>query len=705
MPPKISRTRMMHIPNRDLFAALDLRGPALKGVRTAARDGKWQAACEAWAEYFASREAPLNMAAPTGRRPDPAVVDRAERVVDHEIQGWHTLTYKFGERVDFNAEWGRSGKYGTHYWGWSEPLRIAFGQTGDRRYAECFDDLFNQWYEQRDEIDNPIPTTDVIFYELGVGGRNPRLIDHYFAFRDTGALQWRTHERLLKTILGGSRWLHELESKEGYRSGNWQMCGSWSLVYAGGLFPEFREAADWVATGVQRLVEHVERDFYDDGCHYERASGYGTWCMRMSEDLLRFSEVNSHVTAPAGLRQRIAGMYEWLLATTTPRGESQGFNDGGFGAVDDVLIRGVSFTGDGRYIWPVRDRVKSVDGVRARKPAYTSTDQRPSGFAVMRSGWSRDDRYMIINYGPWGGGHAHNDLLDFGLYGYGEPLSIEATRWGPYDNPLDQYFRSAPAHNQVVVNDSPLDRVKFRGEDVSWASGKTIDFFSARHRGYEAQWGVIVQRRIVFVKPDYFLVSDTLFEGPQHHSYTWYLHSPSRWKGGKSRLVTGVGEPGVQVVPACPAEIRHLRKGTAYEARDGTPGEYPDRYWIGLQKWVGVEGVSAATYDVALLPFRTSPEEVGVARLGVEVDGQPVRPEVARALRVERGGQTDLVVYGAGEDAVTRCGDLQFCGRLCVLSRRGRRAVHVTVFDGGQVSYGGKVLIRPMKPDLTERRL
>jgi len=704
MPPRISRSRMLHITSRDLFAAMDLDRPGLGAARRPAGNRAWKAAYEAWADHFRRRPAPVSMPSTTGQQAGVAAVERAERVVEHEIQGWHTLTYKFGERVDFNAEWGRSGKYGVHYWGWSEPLRLAFEQTGDRRYAECFDDLFNQWYEQRDQIDNPVPPTDVIFYELGVGGRTPRLIDHYFAYRDADVLRWRTHERLLKTILGGCRWLYLLESKEGYRGGNWQMCGSWCLVYAGGLFPEFREAADWVEEGVRRLVEHVERDFYDDGCHYERASGYGTWCTRMSEDLLRFSALNPHVDVPADLRQRVVGMYDWFLSTATPRGESQGFNDGGFGAMDDTLSRGAAFTGDGRYLWPVRDRIRSVDGIRPRQPDYTSIDQRPSGFAVMRSGWGRDDRYMIINYGPWGGGHAHNDLLDFGLYAWGQPLAIEANRWGPYDNPLDQYFRSPQAHNQVVVNDAPLDREHFRGEDVYWAAGEAIDCFGARHRGYEESCGVVLQRRITFVKPDYFLVSDTVLEGPQHQSYTWYLHSPHKWRGGKSRLLTA-GLPGLQVVPARASEIRHLRRGTAYEARDGAPGDYPNRYWVGLQKWVGVEGVSAVTYDVALVPFRRSPAKVRVSRLPAEVDGAAARPEIARAVCIERGQRTDLVVYGADADTVTTCGALEFRGRLCVLSRRGKRPVRVAVLDGGRVRYDGSSLLPSQREGLAERRL
>ena len=41
--------------------------------------------------------------------PDPKVIQKAERVVDHEIHGWQE-TIKFGKRVDYDAEWGVSGK-------------------------------------------------------------------------------------------------------------------------------------------------------------------------------------------------------------------------------------------------------------------------------------------------------------------------------------------------------------------------------------------------------------------------------------------------------------------------------------------------------------------------------------------------------------------------------------------------------------------
>jgi hypothetical protein len=401
-------------------------------------------------------------------------------------------------------------------------------------------------------------------------------------------------------------------------------------------------------------------------------------------------------------RKRITAMCEWWLSIAAPGGYGFATNDGGLGRVDGNLIEGAEFTGEGRHLWPIRDRVKSRGKVRPAHPGYTSIDNRPSGFAIMRSGWEPRDSYMLINYGPYGGGHTHNDLLDFDLFAFGRPLAVEAGRYGAYDNPLDAYFRSPQAHNQIVVNDSPMERTKHQGEDAVWRTGGRIDFFSARHRGWEGRCGVVIERRVVFLRPGragesgYWVVSDNVLEGPRHHAYTWYLHSPYRWRAGRARFRT-VGSPGLSAVPADPGAIRHVRQGTGYAKADCPPGHsFPERHWIGLQKWSIAEPF--VTYDVALVPFEGRPGPVAVTSLPALRGGKPAALPAARGIRIERERRTEVVLLSDRPDAETACGNLRLVGRACVLSLRGGRVLWAAGVDCRRITYRGRDLVRTREP-------
>ena len=164
------------------------------------------------------------------------------------------------------------------------------------------------------------------------------------------------------------------------------------------------------------------------------------------------------------------------------------------------------------------------------------------------------------------------------------------------------------------------------------------------------------------------------------------------------------GRPGLQVVPAKPSEIHYVRRGTSYEERDGAPGRYPNRYWLGLQKWVRGEGANAVVYDVALVPFKTEPDDVNVSRRTAVANGKTCRPEIARGIRIRRGNKVDLVVYGV-DGRTIGCDGLSFTGTVCILSFQDERPVRVAVLDGGDVAYKGRPLIRGNREGLTERKL
>ena len=265
------------ISDEDLFAALDLSKKNLAGVNAAVRNKEPVSAYKAWAQYWTAKRQPryvtqsyhmlidtemlteydsLRSYARQYPEERDTILARATMLLQHRIPAWGDVVLEFGPKVDFNRNVGQSGKYGFHYWIWARPLNAAFVLTGDERYVAAIDDLFQQWYDQRNSIDRSIPDFDVVYYELGLGVRNRIFLEYYLL--PYSQRSWQTHEKMLKTMLGAARWLYQLQLWEGYRSGNWQIHGSYMLTQIALSFPEFRESKIWLALGLKRMKEHLE---------------------------------------------------------------------------------------------------------------------------------------------------------------------------------------------------------------------------------------------------------------------------------------------------------------------------------------------------------------------------------------------------------------------------------------------------------------
>ena len=167
------RERVENISEEDFWSSItpsDALAPALE----AAAAGKKAQAYRLLGDYHGrslAREAELTRAFVAGNGEDAkqaaAVKRGADMVLRHEIDGWHTRVIKFGPKIDFNADFGRSGQYGFHYLGWLVPVLHQYALTGDKRYRECFLDVLGQYYAQRGKLDWRIPRLHPVYYELG----------------------------------------------------------------------------------------------------------------------------------------------------------------------------------------------------------------------------------------------------------------------------------------------------------------------------------------------------------------------------------------------------------------------------------------------------------------------------------------------------------------------------------------------------------
>ena len=89
------------------------------------------------------------------------------------------------------------------------------------------------------------------------------------------------------------------------------------------------------------------------------------------------------------------------------------------------------------------------DAIRSARVAEPQSNLlKESGIAILR----KDKVNAYLKFGPYGGGHDHNDRLNLILYHDGQVIVPDLGTSG-YGIPLNaQWFRSAAAHNLLIVD-------------------------------------------------------------------------------------------------------------------------------------------------------------------------------------------------------------------------------------------------------------
>jgi hypothetical protein len=193
-----------------------------------------------------------------------------------------------------------------------------------------------------------------------------------------------------------------------------------------------------------------------------------------------------------------------------------------------------------------------------------------------------DARYLLFDAGPYGGPHGHEDKLSIELYAFGQAFIVDA---GTYTynkrDPFRPYFVSSHAHNTVLVDGKSQVR-RWKRENLSpqtspgnadrnhpyatWISQPDFDYVAASYSdGYgpfslkkpqnaQVIENVVHTRRILFVKPDYWVIVDELQTSTPHRYCTLFHTVPEmtlrRGTGNRAILSTASNAPALYLIPA-----------------------------------------------------------------------------------------------------------------------------------------------------------
>ena len=670
--PAYFRDKIRAISDAELVDSLHL--PAIEpALRAAVQAGDSARLAALLHEYFAGRadNGRLSLYDPAHKRyfgtgdefrrevaEDPAraaAIRQASAALHSPATGFTIRGVRWGQRIDFNHEYEGFSRWGVHYLGFVNDLTNDYLLRRDPATAAAFAALFEQWHDQIDRVGPPEvapgeKSYDFIWYELGLANRTEHLINAHRVF--ARELSPATHLKLLKIILGSTRWLDQGVTRVPFHPHNWQTHAAFTLSYAAVAYPEFVEAATWLDRGRANIVRHLQTDILDDGGYVERTTGYAAY---MFSVYYRYMLMLEHFTGDRSLQAkylpRLEKMIEFYALTNTPVGVNAPFNDArrSKGLVPVFWEMGL-FYRRGDFIGAVRhefapERLAALP-FPVTEPKAKSADFPFSRYVVMRDSWDPASYFLMLNYGDFQN-HCHFDQLSFELYANGAALAVDAgmSPTGYADPHHAAWHKHPSAHNMLTINQAVPEKLNQAGYDKVWSPQSRLEVFAATHDGYLRYQQARHRRHVIFAKARYWLVVDEVQTRGRNQEMDFNLHTPCTMRelpdGFDSEQARGFV---IKHDQRDTGVVRLRQQGKA--DLGGLEGEppYRDIDWLIFRKQLTGE---RANDRLATLIFPHA-DNAGFDPATVTVERVDLQDEAAIGYRVRSAGREDLVIISDG---------------------------------------------------------
>lgn len=431
-------------------------------------------------------------------------------------------------------------------------LGKAYLLLGEERWAEEAVAQMLGWIDQ-----NP-PRLGVHWHSsLEIALRALSWLWALFFIAPSAALDERAARRIGGSLFAQLDHVHAYPSV--FTSPNTHLIGeAAALLVAGRVLGDCAGAGGWRRRGAELVAGSLDRQVLADGVHGELATCYHCYAV---DFYLQALALGSETAGDGRLRSRVEAMLDFLLHVVRPDGTLPrlGDDDGGralalaetsYRDAADLLATGAVLLDRGDLkaragampeaaVW-----LLGAGGWRAyqRLPAAAPTALAASfpaaGYFVRRSGWGVDDAHLVFDcggLGTLGGGHGHADALSLTLSAYGRPLLVDPGTF--VYNGLPAWrdgFRSTAAHNTAVVDgrdqSEPGGTFRWRrpatARLLAEAARDGLDYLAGEHHGYAGAGGVVHRRRLLYVRPGYWLVLDDFRgDGGGEHTFElmWHL--------------------------------------------------------------------------------------------------------------------------------------------------------------------------------------
>jgi hypothetical protein len=556
-------------------------------------ESRFESACR----FFSSvveRDAMRGLFASEFRSEAGDAMAQASRVLQRQVT-FFGHTFQLGEPVAWNcdpvsgSEWPRvyhrdvpvhgNRGFGDVKYVWElnrQQFLIDLGRasflTDSPEYARAARRLVSEWV-----ADNPYATGVNWAIALEPAFRVLSWLWSYYLCLDREQSEPEHHLLWVTSFYDHGRFLHR--HLEHYTSPFNHLIGEACALYMlGVLFPECAESVDWRKRGRHVLESRLHEQFYRDGGSVEQSTFYhhatlGFYLLAMVLGVRNGEPFAEPVHAA------VERAIEFSMSLLQPDGRVPGIGGADDGkpirmehlpfwdfrpyqAIGAVLFgRGDFKFAAGRFfedaLWVLGpDGLRQFNAIQTQPPASSSLLLRESGYAILRSDWSPDADYVCVDCGEQAGGlrtdsvpnsvHGHADALSVVMALAGKPVLVDSGLLCYNGDALwEAHFRETAAHNTARIDaaDQALHLGKmawsysYRVAQEWWSSAAGEAAVMASHDGYTRRGGDTAHRRLVWLRPDHYVVVYDEFDcGREHDLELNYQFAP-----GELRLVHGAG--------------------------------------------------------------------------------------------------------------------------------------------------------------------
>ena len=464
--------------------------------------------------------------------------DQADSILQFKFMpSNHSPRFTKDDDIDwhFNPISSREWILRLHRHQWWPVLGLAYLNTGDERYAIAFVKQMTDWI-----LKNPLPRQkderNHAWRLMEVGLRlRVSWIPSFGLFFESPFFDNKAKLKMLRSIYDHARFLYFYKTNR-----NHLLRESNGLAHASAYFSEFKEARLWQEKALSRIDKEIARQINSDGSHIEVSTGYQWLVVDELEKTYDLLSAYNLFLPKEDLKTSLEKMYNVLSNLIRP--------DGTFPEINDGFVRwDYSRLEDAGKRFGRKDFIYvGTAGKEGVEPTTNSIGLKDAGFFIMRSDWTKDARYLLFDAGPYGGPHGHEDKLSIEVFAYGKPFIVDSGSY-TYDkkDPYRNYFVGSQAHNTVLINGKSqirrwkkenLKPVTMSENQAVWISHEGFDYAEASYSDGYSEFSlqkpgnpkiindVIHTRKILFVKPDYWIVIDSL-NAAENHDYEILFHA------------------------------------------------------------------------------------------------------------------------------------------------------------------------------------